>query len=277
MKRKITLAITSVFTLGLMSFGILSDNGKTNKTGRAGEGGCTCHSASLNNAVTVSVTASGTLLTLGYVAGTSYTINVTVAETGQPLFGFDFEALNSSNTSAGTLTAGTSGDNKISGTAPVNAVHTGVGNTGSGTHTFTFTWVAPATGSGAVTFYYSGLAANSNGSPDSGDHWNDGSTVINESTVGIAEQASTNLNLFVFPDPVKESTNVSYSLAENSVVSANLINLNGQVVSVFFDKEEQSAGNQNRTLLLNSSIAKGIYFIAINVNGKNNFKKIVVE
>lgn len=277
MKKTITLSIASIFTLGLMSFVAMDPDGKTNRTGGHGESGCTCHSSALNNGVAISVTASGSLFSAGYVSDVVYTIDVTVAEGSQPLFGFDFQALNSANESVGTLTAGTSGDNKVSGSPLVNVVHTGNGNSGSGTHTFSFTWTAPAVTTGAVTFYYSGLAANGNGGDDSGDHWNKGSTIINPSTVGIEEYTSSDFNLSIFPNPVNESANISYALAEKSVVSASLMNIKGQVVANFFDNEEHAAGSQSRKLEMNSSIAKGMYFVVINVNGMNNYKRIVVE
>lgn len=276
MKKTITLSIASIFTLGLMSFGVVSSGGKTNKTGGHGEAGCTCHSAALNTAVTLNLTSSGTLLTQGYVAGTTYTISITIAETGKALFGFDFEALNSANTSVGTLTAGIAGDNKVSGTAPVNVVHNGNNGLGSGTYTYSFTWVAPAASTGAVTFWYSGLAADNDGGT-SGDNWNAGSVVVSPNTVGIAEHLIVNNNLSVFPNPVFENTSISYELVVNATVSASLINVIGQVVTTFFDKEEQSAGKQNRKLMFNQSLAKGVYFVAINVNGKNSYKKIIID
>lgn len=277
MKKTITLSLASIVALGLMSFGVLSSGGKTNKTGGHGEAGCTCHAAALSTGVTVNVTSSGTLLTAGYLAGTTYTISITIAEAGQTLFGFDFEALNSANTSVGTLTAGAG--NKVSGTAPVNVVHDGSSGLGTGTFTYSFTWQAPAASTGAVTFWYSGLGANNDGGTGSGvgDNWNSGSVVINPNTVGIAEHTIVNNNLSVSPNPVSENVNISYELAANSTVSATLINVTGQVVTTFFTKEEQTAGKQNRKLVMEPSIAKGIYFVAINVNGKNSYKKIVVE
>lgn len=274
MKKTITLSLASVVALGLMSFGVLSSGGKTNKTGGHGESGCTCHTTALNTGVTVNVTSSGTLLTAGYLAGTTYTISITIAEAGKTLFGFDFQALNSANASVGTLTAGAG--NKVSGSPLINIVHDGSSGLGTGTFTYSFTWVAPAASTGAVTFWYSGLGANNDGGT-SGDNWNKGSVVVNPNTVGIAEHVIVNNNLSVFPNPVSESANVSYELGANSTVSATLINVTGQVVTTFFTKEEQTAGKQNRKLMMEPSIAKGIYFVAINVNGKNSYKKIVVE
>ena len=278
MKKTITLSIATVSALALMSFGVLSSSGKANKTGGHGEGTCgDCHNPSAAAGVTVGVTANGNLLTAGYVTGTTYTINVTIAQASQPLFGFDFQALNASNANAGTLTAGVSGDNKkvTSGTID-NIEHNGTGGLGTGTYTYSFTWTAPATNIGNVTFYYIGMASNNDSDETVGDDWNNGSVVISCAS-GISDHAVANINLAVFPNPVSESAKISYELTENSTVSATLINVTGQVVATFFNKEEQVAGKQSKKLLIDPAIAKGIYFVAINVNGKNSYKKIVVD
>jgi hypothetical protein len=262
MKKTITLTLATSLALGLMSFGVVSSNGITGRTTT----GCSCHSPSANNAVTVSLTSpTSTLFSTGYVSGTIYTLAFTVAETGQPLFGMDLKA------SAGTLLAGVIGDNKKSGT---EIVHTGTGNSTLNTHTFTFTWTAPT--SGTVTFSFAGNATNANGIDDTGDHWNKGTIAVSPST-GISEKINSSIQLSVFPNPVSESANLTYELSENSIVSASLINVTGQVVATFFNKEEQVAGIQNRKLALDPTIVNGIYFIALNVNGKGSYTKIVIE
>lgn len=262
MKKTITISLASALAIGLMSFGVVSSNGITGRTTT----GCTCHSTSANANVTVSLTSpTSTLFSGGYTPGNTYTLDFTVAQTGQVLFGLDVKA------SAGTLIAGTSGDNKKSGT---EITHTGTGNATANTHTFTFTWTAPA--SGNVSFTYAGNATNGNGTDDTGDHWNKGSVVVSPAT-GIADNSDQTLNLSVFPNPVSELAKVCYVLTANSTVSASLVNLAGQTVTTFFSKEEQNAGIQTRSLTLEPSIAKGIYFVAVNVNGKNSYKKIVVQ
>lgn len=262
MKKTITLSLAIVFAIGFMSFGIVSSNGITGKTTT----GCTCHSSSANTNVTVSLTSpTSTLFSDGYIPGNTYTLDFTVAQTGQILFGLDVKA------SSGTLNAGTSGDNKKSGT---EIVHTGTGNNTPNIHTFTFTWTAPA--SGAITFTYAGNATNGNGTDDSGDHWNKGSVIVSPAT-GIPEQNTSTLNLSVFPNPIMESTTISYQLTSNSIVSSSLINMEGQTVATLFNNEEQAAGIQERTVIVDPSIATGIYFVSINVNGKKTYKKIVVR
>ncbi|OFY82650.1 MAG: hypothetical protein A3F72_02215 [Bacteroidetes bacterium RIFCSPLOWO2_12_FULL_35_15] len=259
MKKTITLSLASLVALGLMSFGVLNNNGKAGKTTT----GCSCHGSAATANVNVSLSFNPAMGN-SYVPNTTYTVTATVAYTGETNAGIDLAA------SAGTLTAGT--NTKI---LTNEIVQTGTGNTTTtGSVDFNFTWTAPA--SGSVTFNYCGLAANSN-SGTSGDFWNLGTKTVTLSAVGIAEQKATNINLSVFPNPVSESANISYELGANSTVSATLINVTGQVVTTFFNKEEQTAGKQNRKLMMEPSIAKGIYFVAINVNGKNSYKKIVVE
>ena len=106
-----------------------------------------------------------------YTPGQTYTINVTVSQSGISLFGFGFEALLASGANAGTLNAGTGSTIKtamIGGNNRRNVVHQMNSGTGNGSHTWTFTWQAPATNQGDVTFYCGANAANANGS-DSGD------------------------------------------------------------------------------------------------------------
>ncbi len=261
MKKTFTLSLAALAVIGLMSFETLSSGGKSGKTTT----GCgSCHGATATPAVTVSL-AFTPAVTNGYIPGAAYAVVATVAQTGELLAGIDLAA------SAGTVAAGT--NTKILNT---EIVHTGsLNTTTTGTVAFDFTWTAPT--SGAVTFNYAGLAADDNGGA-SGDFWQIGTQVVPlDATIGVEELSSINLNVSVFPNPVTESATISYVLAENSTVSANLVNVKGQVVSNLMDNEKQAAGLQNRNLTINSSIAKGIYFVAINVNGKSNYKKIVVE
>jgi len=261
MKKTITLSLAAIAVIGLMSFETLSDNGKSGKTTT----GCgSCHGATATPAVSVSL-AFTPAVTNGYIPGSAYSVIATVAYTGELLAGIDLAA------SSGVVAAGT--NTKILNT---EIVHTGsLNTTTTGTVAFDFTWTAPTTGD--VTFNYAGLAANDNGGT-SGDFWQIGTQVVPlDITIGVGEIASANLNLSVFPNPVTESATISYVLAENSTVTANLINIKGQVVTTLCDNEQQAAGLQNRKLMINSSIAKGIYFVAINVNGKSNYKRIIVE
>ena len=96
----------------------------------------------------------------GYVSGQSYTIGVTVAESGRSSYGFQLTAEDGAGNKMGNYLAA-SGSKVVSGNW---VTHTSPNSSGS----WTFDWIAPS-GNSTVTFYAIGNAANGNNSA-SGDH-----------------------------------------------------------------------------------------------------------
>jgi len=282
MKKKITLALVSMVAVGALSFSILSSGGKAGYTGSPSENNCTtCHSGTVNSGPGSAVITSSPSLAAGYTASTVYTITVTVADNVAPhnaLFGFDFEALFASGASAGTLAITNSTLTKllnktVSSNVRVNVVHTGTDNVGPDSQAFSFTWTAPATGSGNVTFYTSGLAADNTGGT-SGDNVYTSTLNVPEYTVGINE-ASDNASLTIFPNPVKEMLNMNYSLTSASKVQINVYSLDGKKISVV--EKEQTAGSYNERFNVKNVLAKGIYVVELRVNDKSTVEKILVD
>ncbi len=115
-------------------------------TGSPGDGhNCTsCHGGS---AVTVSGWITSNIPPSGYIGGNSYTITVTATGTGKK--GFELSPQNASGTQLGVLAAG-SGSKLVGGTKYVT--HSSAVASGS-TGTWSFTWTAPAAGTGNVTLY----------------------------------------------------------------------------------------------------------------------------
>ncbi|MBL0064896.1 MAG: T9SS type A sorting domain-containing protein [Bacteroidetes bacterium] len=184
MIRKLLLSLLPLACIALLTSEQMSDNGRAGRTGSPGEGTCTsCHGDFALNSGGGSVSISG--ITGGvYTPGTTYNMSITVARTGSTVFGLDCEALNASNTNAGTLVITNSAETqiKMSGVKS-NVVHQLDGGFTSNTHTFNFNWVAPAAGAGAVTFYFTGLA---------GDYQGDeGGDYVYSGTLALAEQSCT--------------------------------------------------------------------------------------
>src|SRR5207244_13425161 len=103
----------------------------------------------------------------GYVPGSTYTVTATATAAGHIKFGFEVSPQNSGGTYLGTLV------NTSSQTQLVGLNHyitqTSNGNCcNSGSHTWTFNWVAPNAGSGDVTFYGAFNVTNNN-TFDTGD------------------------------------------------------------------------------------------------------------
>jgi len=278
MKKKITLTLLAVVAVAAMSFDILSSGGKAGKTGAYTEGNCTsCHSDYAVNSGTgsIAITASP-LLTNGYVPGTKYTITVTVSQTGLSLFGFDFEALTNATTNGGTISLlSPSTDVKtLASSTRLDAVQTGTGNNTANSHAFSFYWTAPATGSGTVTFYTAGLAANGDGDTP-GDYCYTTSLALSENTSGIAESAASNFNFSVSPNPASSNLNVKFNLNQASTVDMNMFDITGKkVANLISDKSIN--GNINKSFNI-STYQKGVYFIELKINDKTSVQKIVIK
>ncbi len=284
MKKTIVLSFAAIVLIVSMSMDITSSNGIAGRTGSPGESVCNqagCHSGNPLNDAAGSLTLSAPTLTgFQYVLGQTYTINVTVARPGVNLFGFDFEALISSGASAGTLTITSATTTKIlnitvGGNVRKNVVHKSGGGASANTHTFSFDWTAPLTNVGNVTFYFSGNAANGNGTT-SGDFIYKSSQVVTAAPLGINENNALNMSLSVFPNPASGSATISYVLDEPSKVTAKLISLTGQEVAEFYS-EDQTAGKQEQRLALDPSISNGIYLISVEANGQKSFKKLIIN
>lgn len=169
------MLITSVVLMSMSSSYDDDVDGKAGHNGSPGEQTCAksnCHDAFTVNSGIGSVSISAPAMTnWQYVPGQSYTINVTVAHTNKPLFGFGFEALLSSGANAGTLTAGTGSqalNATVSGNSRRTITHLEDSGLTNNSKTWSFTWVAPANGA-SVIFYAAGNAANDSGT-DSGDY-----------------------------------------------------------------------------------------------------------
>ena len=147
------------------------------KTGAplTGEGSCAdCHGTKVNNTGNGSLTITTPTT---YTPGQVYTITVTEQDPGQARWGFELTALKDSDHSMGGAIASTT---TLTGTGTSGGITyiaqtTGTGGDGTfngtanGPVSWSFQWTAPASGSGAVTFYAAGAAANTSGTPDNGD------------------------------------------------------------------------------------------------------------
>lgn len=156
-----------IFTLALVSSFVVFFAGTHNasgpppgRTGSPGDGNstcATCHSG--GTSVGKSVTLSTNIPASGYVVNTNYTFTVTATGTANK-YGFQACVENSVNQKRGTYIGGAQVN--VNATDYVN--QNANGNTGSGgSKTWTFTWKAPATSSGALKFYAAVNFANGDG------------------------------------------------------------------------------------------------------------------
>jgi hypothetical protein len=276
MKKNITLLLASV-TIIFMSFDVMDDNGRAIATGSPGENTCNqtgCHNSFAINTGGGSVKiACPTLTNWSYVPGQTYTINVTVAKTGLKLFGLGFEALTSAGANAGTLTAGTGTVIKsgtISGNSRASITHALNGGTGTDSHTFTFTWKAPTTDIGKITFYCAGNATNSSKSV-SGDYiYTTSQVVTSPSTVSIAEQVAFSKQISIYPNPATDRLQILNTDNQSEMMNVSIIDLRGALIS----SKENVRSNEAIEL---SNMKAGLYSLRIETAGKIAVKPFIKQ
>jgi hypothetical protein len=262
------LLLIPVFLLGfVLSFSSFTSGSEypngapAGYTGSPGDGSdCTnCHGGT---ATPVSGWITSNVPGTGWVPGTNYTITVSVAGTGSVARGFEVSPQKTDGTLLGTLTAGTG--NKLVGSGKYVTQSTPIT---SNPAVWTFTWTAPAAGTGPVTFY-GAFAVSKNNTYTS-------TLTISESTVGISENKES-VHLSVFPNPVTDKVNVSFTTRDAGNVSLALYDMTGNEVSRLMESFLQ-AGTVTKSFFLKDIVKPGIYFLRVDLGGNIASEKIIVK
>jgi hypothetical protein len=284
MKKSIVLfvGIAFVVTTSIAFINKKNSSGKAGFTGSPGEGTCSsasggCHSGGSSSASSVTISSTPAFTNNEYVPGVTYTMEVTVNAAGFTKFGFGCEVLTATNANAGIMQNQGIGTKFL--TAPngrKNATQTTTQTGSTGFFTFSFEWIAPASGGGNVTFYYAGNAVNGTGGTG-GDLGINGSLLVNEaSTIGIKEfsQNIESLTISAFPNPANEFITISYDLTTNQNVNMELVNTQGIVIKTI-DNGYESLGKQSHFLGL-KTIPSGIYFLRVKADNVVIGQKTIV-
>lgn len=144
-------------------------------TGAPGEGNCTgCHYTFGLNSGAGKIQITG--LPVSYVVGQNYTVTVTVSHPTARAWGFELTALDANGTSStvGALTAASTTttlkrESGASGQQRTYLSHNGeagIAQNKTASNSWSFTWTAPVTAVGDITFYAVGNAANNQVSPE---------------------------------------------------------------------------------------------------------------
>ncbi|MHC1707340.1 MAG: choice-of-anchor V domain-containing protein [Bacteroidales bacterium] len=215
-----------------------------------------CHSGQTSNVtdwITTNIPATG------YIPGTAYTVTVTVTGTGKK--GFEVTPRSSAGTFLGSLTAGTG--NKL---VDLQSAVTQNATITSSPATWSFTWTAPNTGTGNVTFYGAfslGLLTTKLCTLN-----------VQENTIGILDQLNPYFS--VYPNPCTDHVNLNAFLPVKTSLTASLYSLSGSRVITLI-QEDVNAGECNKRIDIPSNLAKGTYLIYVKGNGFNTVQKILVH
>lgn len=258
-------SICIVVLIGLMS----NSSGRANVFGQAvtgapGDSNRTCGSSGCHdsnnfspNGILTVFDADGNEVN-AFSPGETYDIVLTVESTGSPsVYGFQMVALNEDDSPA------TNWENIGSNT---QIVQLGDRNyieheSPSTSNEFATQWVAPETGLGDVTFYYSVNAANNNGGR-TGDTGTNSSFVLSESTTSSIDLEKESIS--IYPNPASEFISISGNSLEYEY---SIYNIQGRLVSQSILKE-----NSNVDI---SNFESGLYFINIQNESKVTTKKFI--
>ncbi len=217
-------------------------------TGAPGDNALTCgtchNGGSFGTSIEISLIDSDGNTVSDYIAGQTYTVTATINTTSNPNgYGLQMVGLiDNGNTNAGTL-ANQSINAQL---ADLNS-RTYLEQAGlSAQNQFSAEWTAPNTGSGSVTFYAAGHAANGNGQ-SGGDDSAQTSTSFSENIVESTIEFNT-VSIEINPNPIRDITNIKFDEIVEGQMS--IYNSTGQVMlsnSVFaetvsIDMTEYSTG-----------------------------------
>ncbi len=277
MKKKIALGIIVIVSVGLLSFQVIKKAGKAGNTGSPGENSCNqCHNSFAINSSDGFIKFSSNIPGDIYEPDSVYTINVTVGKPGVSLFGFGLEALKTGNTSTGTfiITNSIRTQQLTAANGRLNMVHKLIGGAFPDSAVFSFDWRAPSTNVGPITFYYSGVCADSSNNA-LGDYVYKGShTISSTSTVGIANNGDLNSSLIIRPFPSGQFVDVILNLNANEDIELSLLSMDGKLLQTNFYPQEQP-GEKTFTMYTHE-LNSGVYILQAKVGNQMVTKKFLL-
>ncbi|UPT67434.1 MAG: T9SS type A sorting domain-containing protein [Sphingobacteriales bacterium JAD_PAG50586_3] len=281
--KKVLIMITAVVA-GFVVFSYNTTQGHTNPSGAPAQaagapndGGIatgTCGKSSCHN---VTATPQADMITSnipvsGYIPGQTYTITGTITVANKVKFGFQMTPQNDAGQLQGQIVITNTTDTKIVSTKYVT--HKTAGTGGQGTRTWSFDWVAPAAGTGDVTFYGAFMAANNNGS-DSGDLVFASNLTVTEGTVGVNDMEADKPEVIVFPNPANGAFQVAVSGAK-SAISTKVFNAEGRLV---YSNVYNNTNTAKQVIDVNAGakLSAGLYFVSVEAEGISKIVKLVVQ
>jgi hypothetical protein len=189
----IMCAFFALITFQALNNKVISSNSGASaaRTGSPGDGGLTCTSCHSGPAAATQTGWITSNIPLGgYVPGSTYTITATATRPGHVRFGFEISPQTISGSLQGTLVLTNTIETKLVGSSKY-ITHTSSGTSGpGGSRSWNFNWIAPAAGTGDVTFYGAFNVTNNSGT-SSGDTTYKSTLIVTECAAPAQPQAIT--------------------------------------------------------------------------------------
>lgn len=160
-----TFVFIAFFGLLATEYALTNSGGPPpNNTGAPGQSNCTsCHGGTVNSgSATRSLVFNGNPNLTSYTPGQTYTAVLTINQTGIGTFGFQMISRNANNANVGTFIATNANETQVSN-GYFQHTSGGIAATTTGSKSWSFSWTAPASGTGTVSFYVATNAADGTG------------------------------------------------------------------------------------------------------------------
>ncbi|MDR3678588.1 MAG: T9SS type A sorting domain-containing protein [Flavipsychrobacter sp.] len=284
MKKRILL-LTLTSGIGFLAFSSYTSGpglNFQNCTGAKGSatscGGGGCHGGnSTATTVSIEVDSAGGVAVTKYRPGVTYTVKITGTNSSSlSHFGFEYTAVSgsgSSQTQAGTVNGAPANCHITTNITGLQIVEHSMPLTGtSGAYTVpSFTWTAPALGTGTVTMYCTLNAVNFDGGADAADVSRNTSITLNEGFVGVSELPQ-DIAIKAFPNPATNQFSIKMEGAGTGVYNINVYDMSGRIVAT---QSIHANGGTTETVINCSTWPKGYYGVQIAQNGAQRVLPVV--
>ncbi len=200
----------------------------------------------------------------GYVPGSTYTITVTLENTGTTRFGFQLSPQNNAGTMLGSWGAATTETQVISGKY---ATHKLASTNGTDSKTWTLQWTAPSAGTGDVTFYGAFNISNGDNTTNGDKIWTSSMTVSEQGANSLKEAGVLVMKAFVSGSDLA----IEWNEASNEAATVSMLDMQGKVVSRW-DIADRATSFRKALPALEA----GVYVVRVDAEGLRGSQKILI-
>lgn len=228
-------------------------------TGAPGENNCTsCHGGSPLNTgnATRTLVFNGNASLTSYVPGQTYTAVYTASNPTTTVFGFQMIAKNATGANVGTFVITNPNQTQVS-SGYFQQTFSGSQASPAGTKSWSFSWTAPAAGTGTVSFYVATNIADGNGST-SGDQIYTNVFTLTETVAATSITAATiPATAFCVGATVQVSYSATGTFNSGNVFTAQLSNASGSFASPVNIGTSTTGGNITANIPTGSAAGSG--------------------
>lgn len=209
----------------------------------------------------------------GYVPGNTYTITASVSDPAVVKFGFQISPQSNTGTLLGTMALIDPSTTKFTSASSKYITHKSAGTSFPGhTATWSFSWTAPAAGTGPVTFYGAFNFTNNN-DEETGDLIRTSTLTVAES-IGVGIDETTAMAAFeVYPNPATDMIHLNYTLQSTNPVAISLYDVTGKKMADLLDETQESGVHARSWSLANYE--DGVYVLTLKSGSQSFSRKLV--